>query len=69
MQQNPLWERGRIYLIIWLGLLLVVIAASLVTYWDSIWAVLSESLTSMLSSVCTIALMIYIIVSMVRGRW
>ncbi len=65
---GTLWERIRVYLSIWLAILIFVVIAALVTHWSSIAEVLGASLTSMFSSLFTIGFMVFLLIAMIRGR-
>ena len=66
--QRTAWEKIRVYLIIWLLILLVVVAAALITHWDAIAAVMASDLSSMISSLFTVGIMVYALIWMIRGR-
>ena len=62
------WKVIRIYLLLWLAILIILLVASIIRHWDPICSSLMGSVSQMITTGIVIAIIIYLLVTLIRTR-
>ena len=65
--QTP-WKVIRIYLLIWLVMLIVLLVASIIRYWEPIRTSLLGSVSQLITAGIAIAILVFLLITLLRGR-
>ena len=65
--QTP-WKVIRIYLLIWLVILIVLLVASIIRYWDPICTSFMGSVSKLITVGIAIAIFIFLLIALLRSR-
>lgn len=65
--QTP-WKVIRIYLLIWLVILIVLLVASIIRYWDPIYTSFMGSVSKLITVGIAIAIFVFLLIALLRSR-
>lgn len=62
-----IWDKLRRFLLIWIGILVILLAAAVIVYWSDLKAAVVGSVTGTLSSLLTVGVVIVVLWLLLRA--